>query len=262
MTTQAESAQHNHRRAVRFFWAFLIGASTISLIGNVAHAVLPYISHVAIQIGAAAVPPIALLAAVHGIALGVRAGTSGRIYAWAVVAVSAIGVGAFTVSFLALRDLMHSIGYSAATAWVFPAIIDTTVAVSTMMLVALGDKPVRRTFAAAPAPRARLRGPELKASPTVASGKLMVNVAGLLEERIGASAAHVDEGASDTDLALKLIASRITTQPPATVTAVLAAHRDGASINAAAKSAGVNYRTAQRIIGGANSLRRTCVDAG
>jgi hypothetical protein len=48
------------------------------------------------------------------------------------------------VSFLALRDLMRVIGYSPATAWIFPAIIDTTVAVSTMMLVALGDKPVRR----------------------------------------------------------------------------------------------------------------------
>jgi hypothetical protein len=37
--------------------------STVSLIGNIAHAVLPYLPHLAIQIGAAAVPPIALLAA-------------------------------------------------------------------------------------------------------------------------------------------------------------------------------------------------------
>ena len=52
--------------------------------------------------------------------------------------------GRFAVSFLALRDLMLAIGYSSATAWVFPAIIDTAVAVSTLMLVALGDKPARR----------------------------------------------------------------------------------------------------------------------
>jgi molybdenum-dependent DNA-binding transcriptional regulator ModE len=32
------------------------------------------------------------------------------------------------------------------------------------------------------------------------------------------------------------------------VIAVLAAHRDGASINAAAKASGINYRTAQRIV--------------
>jgi hypothetical protein len=48
------------------------------------------------------------------------------------------------VSFLALSDLMRVIGYSSATAWIFPTIIDTAVAVSTLMLVALGDKPARR----------------------------------------------------------------------------------------------------------------------
>ena len=145
MTTQTEITQRNHHRAVRFFWGLLIGATTVSLIGNVAHAVLPYIPRIVVQIGAAAVPPIALLAAVHGIALAVRAGASGRVYRWAVSAVAAIGVGAFAVSFLALRDLMLAIGYSATTAWIFPAIIDTAVAVSTLMLVALGDKPARRT---------------------------------------------------------------------------------------------------------------------
>ena len=144
MTTQAEITQRNHRRAIRFFWCLLVSATTVSMAGNIAHAALSYIPPIVIQIGAAAVPPIALLAAVHGIALVVRAGASGRVYVWAVSAVAAIGVGAFAVSFLALRDLMLAIGYSSATASVFPAIIDTAVAVSTMMLVALGDKPARR----------------------------------------------------------------------------------------------------------------------
>ena len=69
MTTQTEITQRSHQRAVRFFWGLLIGATTISLIGNIAHAVLPNLPPIAIQMGAAAVPPIALLAAVHGIAL-------------------------------------------------------------------------------------------------------------------------------------------------------------------------------------------------
>jgi hypothetical protein len=69
MTTQTEITRRNHCRAVRFFWGFLIGATTVSLIGNIAHATLPYLPRIVIQIGAAAVPPIALLAAVHGIAL-------------------------------------------------------------------------------------------------------------------------------------------------------------------------------------------------
>ena len=79
MTNQTEITQRNHHRAVRFFWCFLIWATTVSLIGNIAHAVLPYLSRIVVQIGAAAVPPIALLAAVHGIALAVRAGVSGRV---------------------------------------------------------------------------------------------------------------------------------------------------------------------------------------
>ena len=112
MSTSTAAAQTHHRRAVRFFWGLLIGATTVSLMGNVLHAVLLYVPRVVVQIGAAAVP--------------------------------IIGTGAFTVSFLTLRDLMLAIGYSADTAWIFPTIIDTAVAVSTMMLVALGDKPARR----------------------------------------------------------------------------------------------------------------------
>jgi hypothetical protein len=40
--------------------------------------------------------------------------------------------------------LMQAIGYSSEIACIFAAIIDTAVAVSTLMLVALGDKPARR----------------------------------------------------------------------------------------------------------------------
>ncbi len=118
--TQTEIAAKNHRRAVTFFWCLLIGATTVSLIGNIAHAVLPYIPHVAIQIGAAAVPPIALLAAVHGIAVAVRAGASGRVYRWAIAAVAAIGAGAFMLSFRTLRDLLIQTGTPPAWAWIFP----------------------------------------------------------------------------------------------------------------------------------------------
>jgi hypothetical protein len=52
--------------------------------------------------------------------------------------------------------------------------------------------------------------------------------------------AQIAEG--DADLA------SVTTQPVETVTAVLAASREGVSINAAAKASGINYRTAQRIV--------------
>jgi molybdenum-dependent DNA-binding transcriptional regulator ModE len=48
----------------------------------------------------------------------------------------------------------------------------------------------------------------------------------------------------------------VTTQHLETVVAVLKAHRDGASINAAAKASGINYRTAQRIVEAAERRQR------
>jgi molybdenum-dependent DNA-binding transcriptional regulator ModE len=47
-----------------------------------------------------------------------------------------------------------------------------------------------------------------------------------------------------------------------TVIAVLAERRDGASINAAAKASGINYRTAQRIVEGAEHRQRQLVAVG
>ena len=60
----------------------------------------------------------------------------------------------------------------------------------------------------------------------------------------------------DADLASELIASGVTTQSVETVIAVLAASRNGASINAAAKASGINYRTAQRIVEAAAERRQ------
>jgi Protein of unknown function (DUF2637) len=275
MTAPNASVQRSHRKAVRFFWGLLIAATAVSLLGNIAHAVLPYLPRIVVEIVAAAVPPIALLAAVHGIALAVRAGASGRVYCWAVSAVAAIGVGAFAVSFLALCDLMRGIGYGDTTAWIFPAIIDTTVAVSTLMLVALGDKPARRTRtmttpadiqtslverltrratqpvraeATSLAPNTRARAVQPERGQNSASAKPVPVQS--LQHSAQPLATQVD-----ADLASELIASGVTTQPVETVIAVLASSRGGASINAAAKASGINYRTAQRIVAAAAEHR-------
>jgi len=58
------------------------------------------------------------------------------------------------------------------------------------------------------------------------------------------------------DLASELIRSGVTTQPVETVISVLAAIRDGASINAAAKASGINFRTAHRIVEAAAEHRQ------
>ena len=205
---------------------------------------LSYLPHVVIQIGAAAVPPIVLLAAVHGIALAVSAGASGRVYCWAVSAVAAIGVGAFAVSFLALRDLMQGIGYSSATAWIFPAIIDTAAAVSTLMLVALGDKPARRTrtvtapastqvkarAATAPAPvSAPPRPHSVRADQVASSTQSAPSDPALLAG--SAPDWHADAGADHAALAQALVDARATTKPAAVVASILCAHAEGIALN-------------------------------
>jgi hypothetical protein len=284
MTTQAENVHKTHARAVRFFWCFLVAATTISLVGNVVHAVLPYIPRVVVQIGAAAVPPIVLLAAVHGIALAVRAGASGRVYHWAIAAVAFIGAGAFMLSFRALRDLLIQTGTPPAWAWIFPAIIDTAVAVSTLMLVALGDKPAHRTrtvttststqnprmqrLAQPPTQSAKAEvtpfAPTTARAQTVQAKRVKTAVsaqpdpAQTVQGSAHRKARPVDAESAQVDaiLASELIASGVTTQPVETVIAVLAAMRDGASINAAAKASGINYRTAQRIVAAAAEHRQ------
>jgi hypothetical protein len=256
VTTQAEIAQRSHHRAVRFFWCFLIAATTVSLVGNVAHAVLPYIPQVVIHIGAAAVPPIALLAAVHGIALAVRAGASGRIYRWAVGAVAVIGVGAFAVSFLALRDLMQVIGYSSATAWIFPAIIDTTVAVSTMMLVALGDKPVRRTHAvAAPDRKFTPRGPHSVRTDRIAASAKSAPT-GHARRPTFADGTRADAAADHAALAQALVDAGATTKPARVVVSILSAHADEAALNRIASNVGVHHKTVSKIIDAAEAHKQ------
>jgi hypothetical protein len=180
------------------------------------------------------------------------------------------------VSFLALRDLMRAIGYSSATAWIFPAIIDTAVAVSTLLLVALGDKPARRTRTltmpsntqtsptqsvgqrATQSAKAEVmsvvptspRAQAVQHVPVQGSASVQPNPAQTVQESTQTEATQ-----ADADLASELIASGITTQPVETVVAVLTSYRGGASINAAAKASGINYRTAQRIVRGAAQHR-------
>ena len=136
------------------------------------------------------------------------------------------------------------------------------------MLVALEDKPARRTrtvttSAGAQTPGTRrgvnvpLRSAKAEVTPFApTSGRAQT----ALVKRVQTSASvqpdplrtvqvsAQSELQVDTDFASELIALGVTTQPVDTVIAVLTARRDGASINAAARATGINYRTAQRIV--------------
>ena len=93
-----ELAARHHRRAVRFFWAWLIGATLMSLAGNVTHALLaaPQGSRW-LAAAVAMVAPTVLLAAVHGIAVLAKVNASGAVYRVSVAATGALAVGAFVL---------------------------------------------------------------------------------------------------------------------------------------------------------------------
>ncbi len=204
----------------------------------------------------------------HGIALAVRAGASGRVYCWAVSAVAAIGVGAFSVSFLALRYLMRVIGYSSATAWIFPAIIDTAVAVSTLMLVALGDKPARRTRTVAAPASAQVKA-SAPTAPAPVSGPLRPHSVRPDEVASSAKSAPVDyalraatapdqradAGADLAALAQALVDAGATTKPAAVVASILAANADGTALNRIASDTGIHHKTVSKIIDAAENHR-------
>jgi hypothetical protein len=138
-----------------------------------------------------------------------------------------------------------------------------------MMQVALGDKPVRRsrtvvTSANAEArpmcrlaqtptlsAKAQLKGPAQTNARSQKSASAQLRTAPTAQE-----SAQSETTQADANLASELIASGVTTQPFETVVAVLAASRGGASINAAAKASGINYRTAQRIVAAAAERRQ------
>lgn len=152
--TQTELAQRAHHRATRFFWSWLAGATAVSLAGNVVHAALtasPSTRWLAAAV--AAVPPTVLLASVHGIAVLAKTSASGRVYRAAVAATTGLAVGAFLLSFVALRDLAVLAHIPASLAFVLPLVIDLAIAVATLALVAVGDKPTRRITQRAASPQ-------------------------------------------------------------------------------------------------------------
>ena len=90
-----------------------------------------------------------------------KANVAGAVYRASVAATAALAGGAFLLSFVALRDLAVLAGIAPDLAVMLPLVIDLAVVVSTVALVAVGDKPARRPSSAssaatplAPAPAA------------------------------------------------------------------------------------------------------------
>lgn len=131
-------AESDRRRAGTFFMGWLILAASMSLAGNVGHALLIAPSETRwLAALAALVPPIVLLAATHSATWLVRARSVGWVYWVALALTAALALGSFALSFDALRSFAVMLGIRESMSWIWPAVIDVAIAHATLCLLSL-----------------------------------------------------------------------------------------------------------------------------
>ncbi|WP_307817804.1 DUF2637 domain-containing protein [Nocardia acididurans] len=126
----------------------------MSISGNAAHAVLHARSLAIVAAAVAVVPPIALMTAVHGVTMLLRAhGRSSLIHLLTTLLTTLIAAGAFRLSFTALRDLAVLAGIAEHDAWIWPVIIEGSMAQATLALLAIAHTPtIARAHTTPPIP--------------------------------------------------------------------------------------------------------------
>lgn len=245
-STQADITRRNHDRAVRFFWTWLILATWLSLAGNVAHAWLPTGADARwLAACVAAVPPTVLLLSVHALAVLAKTAASGAVYRAAVAATAVLAVGAFILSFVALRDLAIIAGIRPGLAPALPLVIDLAIGVATLALVAIGDKPARRARNAARHTTAGAAPNRATATEKSASAQKPSRA-----KMPPAEAERLNLSAHDAarELAAELVAAKVTRQPVTIVEAILAARETGHARNRIAKDLGIHHSAVSKVI--------------
>lgn len=136
----SSAAEAERRRARLYFRVVLALATATSIAGNGAHAWVSETIDVPRQlaVAVAVAPPIILMLSIEGLAILVRNLRTFNFVAWVALTMTAlIAVGAFVLSFESLRDLAIRSGISIGLAFLWPTIVDVTIAQSTIALVVL-----------------------------------------------------------------------------------------------------------------------------
>ncbi|AJD82304.1 hypothetical protein PBI_KESHU_84 [Mycobacterium phage Keshu] len=128
-------------QATRFFRGWLAAGVAASILGNVTHALLnTHAGNPVVAAALAAVAPIALLGATHGVHKLVQSRIIGGAYAASLWITVAVASSAFALSFASLRELAIGWGGIAPViAWLVPVVIDLSITGSTIALLALSS---------------------------------------------------------------------------------------------------------------------------
>jgi hypothetical protein len=236
--------------ASRFFWAWLIVATSVSVTGNVTHAVINASQQtVWIAAGAALVPPGVLLAATHSVAVLVKSRTGGLTYWGALSMTIALTALAFVLSFAALRDLAITAGIGRELAWLWPCAIDVSIAQATLCLLSL-TRPDRMP-GAEPTPQADRVPPPTR---SMASSHTRARTAQQLRSVTAAAALDAAALMRWQPIADALVRDRVTSKDPELVASILAQRAAGTPPATIGRLLAVHHTTVGRILTAAEDL--------
>jgi hypothetical protein len=258
---------------------WLITATSMSITGNVTHAVLhAAVGTVGLAAGAALVPPVVLLASTHSLAVLVRTRASGFTYWCALMMTVALAACAFVLSFDALRSLAITLGLPPAIAWLWPCAIDVAIAQATLCLLSLS----RRGVAGGPAVAAQILGraagdTSLASERVVASSQAAVAPHAAIIDAGGGGEARKRNGApsrlappvaaafatdiGDADalqrwkpIAESIVQEGITSKDSGLVATILAQREAGVPPSTIGRTCKVHHTTVGRILSAAEAL--------
>lgn len=194
----------------------------------------------------------------HGLALLAKANASGVVYWASVCATGILAILAFALSFVALRDLAVIAGVRSGLAPILPLVIDLAIGVATLALVAIGDKPARRTRSASrSATVPATSGAVANRAPATATA--ITNRVDVAAPQRPSATNIADQ--STRDLAEALVAEKVTRQPVESVVAILTAHDMGDPPNRIAKNLRVHHSAVSRVIDAAVVHRQRALAA-
>jgi len=226
-------------RVSRFYWCWLIFATTVSVLGNITHAVLVAPGAVKLLAAVASVvPPAFLVGSTHAAALSLRARRFALTYVLGLSMTIGVAACAFLLSFDALRGLAVILGWPSGRAWLFPIAIDVAIAHATLCLLSLSRR----------ATEAVVNDVAVDAVSTRA-----------VPRRAGSASAAVSP--VDTPgverwqpLAESLVREGVTSKDPHLVAAILAQREAGVLPSVIGRHHRVHHTTVRRILSAAQTL--------